>query len=906
MDHYSASSQPKSSTLPLFAMCSKILTALISNVLGDFVAYQICSNPVGIQVLLRSNVFDVVLRLLHINFGFSTLKNQFALEHYIYELMFSGTDEQIRGAVVLYEDLPSSSIPLIVYLNTFVKYVKEPAKQVRNITDLLYNHEDIVHMLTDTIAYNKIKEVITGAVYSQSEYIDRLLGAILRVILPRPQIPYKECINHRICTSNITGVHKYYQYMWVCRSCNTSVCFACAKRCHGMCKGDFISAVARCRCTGILKQSCECLVVNDINGVGNNAEMSCRLRGGVANFSFMPNKDVLLPPPHDGIIVGSLLRFWEGSQELKLPPYSVDKNEPKHFFRNKGMHFTPIQNNNVLLSTTFYYEVEILAPAIGPNASVAVGITLRESPPKDNEMVGWNSGWAYHGDDGKRLCGKKKGVPYGPIFCTGDRIGCGVFSDGTVFFTINGQFIGPFPPEEPRVPMQARVFSTVSVCGFDAHVKFYFDIASFMFCPTSSFEPVNFFKNLPLLYTNVNLLRDTFGPNNRKVFDLLSTVDCDLAAILLNALVVGNPGLIAELKSHPLYEKLVNSTVFATTVILVGVRDVYGDQLHFKRITKSSSADRSMLNLKNFDKSDTMSTDAAFNRSPPSGVFNQQLQGGPSNNFGLTNSSGNPNRYSAHASLNKRSPRDNSSYFDVNFNNYPNVENGGQQPPSPKQYDFAPSFPSLMAHQQYHSSSSSSSSGGSSSASPFQHPAPSSSPFSQQPSSSPSPFSPTLSNSWGMDATNPRLSFSASPAVVPPVLLSPTGASPSPYNGHAGPNIEQLHAMEQMWKLMNISSSIPSSPMASLVPLTLHVMMAGGDSDDLRELVLSNDQLTIKGITAALCELFDDIFPEGRAISKIVKEVNSNGSNSPTQVKLGADKNIQLLKQNDRIIVHFV
>ena len=64
----------------------------------------------------------------------------------------------------------------------------------------------------------------------------------------------------------------------------------------------------------------------------------------------------------------------------------------------------------------FYYEVEVLAPAIGPNASIAVGLTIKETPPRDSEMVGWTSGWAYHGDDGKRLCGKMKGLPYGPVY----------------------------------------------------------------------------------------------------------------------------------------------------------------------------------------------------------------------------------------------------------------------------------------------------------------------------------------------------------------------------------------------------------------------------------------------------------------------------------------------------------
>lgn len=53
-------------------------------------------------------------------------------------------------------------------------------------------------------------------------------------------------------------------------------------------------------------------------------------------------------------------------------------------------------------------------------------------------------------------------------------------------------------------------------------------------------------------------------------------------------------------------------------------------------------------------------------------------------------------------------------------------------------------------------------------------------------------------------------------------------------------------------------------------------------------------------MNAALCELFEDVYPEGRAISKIVKEVNSS-----TFVRLVADKNIQALKHHEKIIVHF-
>ena len=36
---------------------------------------------------------------------------------------------------------------------------------------------------------------------------------------------------------------------------------------------------------------------------------------------------------------------------------------------------------------------------------------------------------------------------------------------------------------------------------------------------------MTFFKNLPLLYCNLNLLRDSFGTNNQKILDLLLKVD---------------------------------------------------------------------------------------------------------------------------------------------------------------------------------------------------------------------------------------------------------------------------------------------------------------------------------------------------------------------------------------------
>ena len=53
--------------------------------------------------------------------------------------------------------------------------------------------------------------------------------------------------------------------------------------------------------------------------------------------------------------------------------------------------------------------------------------------------------WGYHGNDGKfygRILG---GEPYGPIFTTGDTIGCCLnFINNTVFYTKNGVHLGNY------------------------------------------------------------------------------------------------------------------------------------------------------------------------------------------------------------------------------------------------------------------------------------------------------------------------------------------------------------------------------------------------------------------------------------------------------------------------------
>ena len=59
-------------------------------------------------------------------------------------------------------------------------------------------------------------------------------------------------------------------------------------------------------------------------------------------------------------------------------------------------------------------------------------------------LIGWdNDSWGYHGYDGNFYCGSGSGKPYGPVFATGDIIGCCLnFINNTVFYTKNGVNLG--------------------------------------------------------------------------------------------------------------------------------------------------------------------------------------------------------------------------------------------------------------------------------------------------------------------------------------------------------------------------------------------------------------------------------------------------------------------------------
>jgi hypothetical protein len=78
----------------------------------------------------------------------------------------------------------------------------------------------------------------------------------------------------------------------------------------------------------------------------------------------------------------------------------------------------------------------------GISTTIAIGFSTRSASL--SRPVGWEpESWGYHGDDGRCFTGQNIGKHFGPVFNTGDVIGCGVnFRDHTAFFTKNGHMLG--------------------------------------------------------------------------------------------------------------------------------------------------------------------------------------------------------------------------------------------------------------------------------------------------------------------------------------------------------------------------------------------------------------------------------------------------------------------------------
>ncbi|CAG8677382.1 14303_t:CDS:2, partial [Acaulospora morrowiae] len=73
-----------------------------------------------------------------------------------------------------------------------------------------------------------------------------------------------------------------------------------------------------------------------------------------------------------------------------------------------------------------------------------IGLGLANQFNPQDRMPGWDChSIGYHGDDGLLFTNSTEGAKYGPLYTTGDTVGCGInFFENSIFFTKNGMNLG--------------------------------------------------------------------------------------------------------------------------------------------------------------------------------------------------------------------------------------------------------------------------------------------------------------------------------------------------------------------------------------------------------------------------------------------------------------------------------
>jgi len=140
--------------------------------------------------------------------------------------------------------------------------------------------------------------------------------------------------------------------------------------------------------------------------------------------------------------------LWPSALNPKNAPYVVKIAKDNIIrFTGKGNHahdVGTVRANYCLPSdcAIYYFEVTILDA--GFSKTITIGLV-----PDDfilTRQIGTTAtSYGYRGEDGRKLCGtpQSRGQVYGPMYVTGDVVGCGVnFYTNQIFFTKNGKDLG--------------------------------------------------------------------------------------------------------------------------------------------------------------------------------------------------------------------------------------------------------------------------------------------------------------------------------------------------------------------------------------------------------------------------------------------------------------------------------
>lgn len=181
------------------------------------------------------------------------------------------------------------------------------------------------------------------------------------------------------------------------------------------------------------------------------------------------------------------------------------KQEKASIWRPFVAPFVGGQPNQVHLTPRLisYFEVDILAkpnesdedngrfrlhdepPPHSRQECVAVGLATQEFS-LHTRMPGWDKcSFGYHGDDGGVFHAHGHMVrQYGPQFGVGDTVGCGIdYVTSSIFFTINGRYLGPAWQNLPVSVLNQDFYPTVGMdtncpvaCNFGCDRPFRFDL----------------------------------------------------------------------------------------------------------------------------------------------------------------------------------------------------------------------------------------------------------------------------------------------------------------------------------------------------------------------------------------------------------------------------------------------
>ncbi|CAG8618421.1 11244_t:CDS:2, partial [Scutellospora calospora] len=131
------------------------------------------------------------------------------------------------------------------------------------------------------------------------------------------------------------------------------------------------------------------------------------------------------------------------------------------------------------------YDLLYLPTRFDDSLSMYIGVGFSdEFESRLRILPGWYEGtMGYHGDDGCKFDGEGLGQRYGPLYSTGDTIGCCInFVDNNVFYTKNGINLGiafenkPNEDMFPIVGMRTRGESVEANFGMS---PFKFDIDTY-------------------------------------------------------------------------------------------------------------------------------------------------------------------------------------------------------------------------------------------------------------------------------------------------------------------------------------------------------------------------------------------------------------------------------------------